>query len=499
MAYDIRKITICLFGIRILNALISFLVIPLSVKYFGISVDRDIWLLASGFISIVSLFFFGPINETFRAKFVFLREHHGETEALKKVRSLLIFLLLISFLLSLVVLFFPKQIKAIVAPSVEDGKATTAFITMLYLILPTMTVNQLLATGISVLNSYNVFYIPEVVGVISGIINLFCIIFFAPKIGIYSLIISMYISSLILFLIVIFFFLKKDIKILTLPIKFSWQDIKPFLYFALPFLGAYFTGQCNAIIERRLSNLLGTGFVSTIDYARRFPQLIQGVLSGVLTSVMVPLLTSVHSKNDNSLFFVHFKRSLQTVLVITCLSVSFLVGAADPICKFFFYRGEIAISTITDIIFLTKSYAITFIGISFYIFFSLILLSQQKGKVLAFLGTINQLIVIVLNVLLFNTFKMYTFAITNLFSHTVISMIMLKALKAVNHKYVFVEIIKYLALTCLLTITLLTFNVYLPDIKVLLRLFLNTLLLSILFFISMCCLTGGNFMHKIKE
>jgi peptidoglycan biosynthesis protein MviN/MurJ (putative lipid II flippase) len=147
--------------------------LPLSVKYFGISVERDIWILTSAFISTITAVFFGPLNEIFRAKFVFLRETAGEAEALRKLQSLLLFIVFGVLTLSVLVLLFPRQIKIFVAPAVEGGGQTDMFVRLLYLAVPNLLIQQCINIGMSTLNAFNVFYIPEVVGGITSFINLF--------------------------------------------------------------------------------------------------------------------------------------------------------------------------------------------------------------------------------------------------------------------------------------------------------------------------------------
>ena len=69
--------------------------------------ERDVWLLVLAFITTINLAVWGPINETFRTKFIFLREKEGEVEALRRTASLLSFIVLGTILVSLVILLFP--------------------------------------------------------------------------------------------------------------------------------------------------------------------------------------------------------------------------------------------------------------------------------------------------------------------------------------------------------------------------------------------------------
>ena len=44
--------------------------------------EKDMWVLVTTFLLTVGTAIWGPINETFRAKFVFIKEQEGEAKAI---------------------------------------------------------------------------------------------------------------------------------------------------------------------------------------------------------------------------------------------------------------------------------------------------------------------------------------------------------------------------------------------------------------------------------
>ena len=193
MTQNVKKVSIYLFGLRLIRTAVSIITVSLSAKYFGIGMERDVWLLVLAFITTINLAVWGPINETFRTKFIFLREKEGEVEALRRTASLLSFIVLGTILVSLVILLFPEQLMAVIAPSVS-GEGTQLFVKMLYFLVPTFLINQLVTIGTSILNAYESFYVPEIVNFFSGILNVLCLLLLAPVIGINSLVVSIYLS-----------------------------------------------------------------------------------------------------------------------------------------------------------------------------------------------------------------------------------------------------------------------------------------------------------------
>src|SRR5690606_32795496 len=107
--------TIILFILRFVKLAFSVVGLSLAAKYFGVSMDRDMWLIALNCVVVVNLAVWGPINETFRAKFVLLRGEHGEEWVLTRTRALLAITLLVAVLLVAVMVVFPYRIAELLA------------------------------------------------------------------------------------------------------------------------------------------------------------------------------------------------------------------------------------------------------------------------------------------------------------------------------------------------------------------------------------------------
>ena len=84
-----RRISVALGISRFLKMFLGLVVLYLSVKYFGTSFQRDSWVLSVGLYGIILVFLYSPINETFRTKYIFLKEKGDEKSAMKSVNSLM--------------------------------------------------------------------------------------------------------------------------------------------------------------------------------------------------------------------------------------------------------------------------------------------------------------------------------------------------------------------------------------------------------------------------
>lgn len=454
---NIKKITSILFILRILRMSMSVVTLIFSAKYFGVSIERDVWILATTFLVTICSAVWGPINETFRAKFIFIRKQEGEQIALQKTASLIGFIVVVTLLLSFCILIFLHPISsAIVQLPTDEGNKL--FVSLLLIILPTFLINELINICISILNAYEVYYIPEIAGAISSFLNIIIIACLAPVFGIYSLAISQY-AALILLLLLVFYKVKQlNVFLLSQFRHIQYKYVKAFLFFALPFFLPYFVGQCNLLVEKWLAGLLGEGIISSLDYARQFTVVLQGVFGSILTTVMIPMLAQNYTKNDNGGFNKVFSEHLVVCFTILALAVPLLYGAAQPLCEFFFLRGNVSPEALQVIVVLTRMYAVAFVGIILYLLFGNALLASNKGKLYALCGVLAQILVIAINILFIHYYNIYIFPISVGASHLISAIIMSVFLKNINSKVLYLKILKYSSIITLLTISLFVFN-----------------------------------------
>ena len=447
---NIKKTSIYLLFFRFLKIGFSILTLTLSAKYFGVSVEMDIWIIVSTAIATINLALWGPLNEIFRAKFVFMREEEGEETTLFKVRSLLLFILVITLFVSILLGIFSKSIIPYLAPSLLENDKQI-FVMILLFMIPSFIINEMISIGTSVLNAYNVFYMPEIMGVISGLINLFCIILLAPHIGIMSLIVALYLSSFILLFFIIIYLRKTNIPLLSGGASLDWKYIKPFIYFALPFFLPYIISQFNNILEKNLSNNLGIGIVSIVNYASQFKGIIQAVFTSVLATVMVPSLAKYFANKNHLDFSIVFKENIQIVFISLSFIIPFLFGAAAPLANILYNHGGMDSSAIDSIIYLIRFYSISIISVMLYLIFGLTLLAQQKGYKYAIQGVISQIITIIINILFYKSIGPSIFPISLLISHFLVALIMYSSIDLENKKIVAIDLVKYILLILVLS------------------------------------------------
>ncbi len=478
MSRSIKKITLLLLALRLLRILLSVITLTVSADYFGISYKRDLWVLVSTFLSTLSLAIWGPVNETFRTKFIFIKEEKGEKEAVKQTGALIGFVLVVTLMLSLFIALFSGYLANYMI-ALPTSTKVSLFIYLLLLLLPSFLLNELTTLTISVLNAYNVYYIPEIVGTVTGVIGLFVIAFLSPSLGIYSLVIAQYVGGIFLFGVILYY-----LKSLRIPLwnhirAVRWNRISGFIYFSLPFFFPYFVGQINALTEKFLAGRLGEGCISSLDYAHQFTSVLQGVLGSVLLTIMVPMLSKSFSQKRLDEYATVFREYLSVCFVVLCVVIPLLLGAAQPICQFFFLRGGVTPEDLSHIILISRLYAFSFIGIVLYMLFGSAALSMGKNKVYAMYGVAAQLFMLVLNLSLYNKVGIYIFPVSNGIAHFV-AMIMIGRNVSVGSRDVCLKISRYVLVIVVISGVIYGFNALLEPANALLAILFNLLLTIVL-------------------
>ncbi len=478
---SIKKSSLGLFLLRIIKMAFTLFVLILTANFFGVSLEKDIWLLVTTVLSTVCSAVWGPMNETFRTKFVFIKEKYGEEKALQQTSSLLFYMILITLFLSLLIIILQAPIASLMLSSpTENG--TNLFCRILLIMVPSILITQMSTIGISILNSYNVFYLPELVGTLTSCVNILILILLAPVLGIYSLCISQYINITLLLLAIIYYLKRKKIhfKIKTIHIK----DCLPFLLFSLPFFFPYFTGQLNNFAEKYLCSHLGEGIVSSLDYARYFSVTVQSVLSSVITTIAVPFMAKMFANDDVREYNKIFIDNCSIIFILLCLILPPLFGDSTILCKIMFLHGNMSEAEIPLISELVKYYAISVIGVIFYLISGYSLLTIDKGKFYALTGVCVQLFVLITNVLLISNLGIYILPISLFLFHLVGGLVMFFYNSFLNKKLVLMKLFKFIIPLVIMMVANYYLNSYFT-FNTLINLMVNIFVILFLLFLSL--------------
>ena len=409
------KKSIVLFLLKLLRLPLNILILSLTAKYYGVGIEKDAWLLASSTILMIDTALWGPLNDIFRTKFITLKETTSEKKAIESTKSLLSYIFAFSLIFVIIIIIFPQLISFLVAPQYEGKKLEMLLLLIRYL-APILLINQGILICSSILNAYDSFYLPEISAFCSLILNAILLIFLHSQVGIYALVISMYVSYFVLMI-----FLGRAIQKLGIDLfsrfNMQFEGFKIFFLFAAPLFFAYFLGQINALVEKNLASKLGVGAVSIVDFARKIPDMFNTIIGSVVLIVLVPSLTKAFIRNDSNEYLNHFSGSLRLGLLGIGFFCVYMFFGNMALYSFLFESKEISALQMGEIARLGQLYVIAFISIFLYIIFGMAVLSIQKNWWNAFAGSMAQVLTIGVNIALVDWFDFYIFPISLFFAH----------------------------------------------------------------------------------
>ena len=417
-----QKKSLIFFILKLIKMPLTILTLALTAKYFGVGIDKDVWLLALGAVTMIDLAIWGPVNETFRSRFVLMKETEGEEKSFKDVQSLLFYIFIFSILLTVFLELFPHLLARLIAPSYNE-EDLLKLVTMIRILAPFLLVNQFILISTSILNAYEKFYIPEIASFVSQIINLILIVFFADILGINSLAIALYISSFLLIGFLIYQFKKEKINLFQQSFP-NFSGFRKFFFYAIPFFIPYFIGQISGTIERTLATELGKGVVSIVDFSRKIPEMLNGILITVVLTILVPVLTKAFANKEESKYEAEFLSSYKLGLFGLVAFITFFINGSDPILNLLYSSKSISENDMSSIILLSKFFAISLLGVYSYIVFGMSMLSVDKGKLYAGYGSMAQILLIVINFTLIKKVGIIIFPISYFISHFIAAIFM---------------------------------------------------------------------------
>lgn len=449
------KQVVILFFLKIIKIPINLLTLSLTAKYFGVNIEQDVWLLTYASMIALDSILWGAINETFRAKFIFIKGEMTVKKAIYDTQSLITYFVIFSFLLILFLFVFSIEFSELIAPNyncIEREK----LIDMIKLALPILLFNQLMQIGISILNAFGVFYVAENSAFVSSLINIIIIILLHNQIGIYALLVAYYVSTLVLILFILYFIRKNNIDMFSKKWNIKIDGFSNFIVFALPFYLPYLFGQLNSFVEKILAVKLGNGYISIIDYSNRIPNLMYGFISSIIMTILVPVLSKHFIQKENKMFNNQFEKMFQLGFLAIGLIIAFLVGNSSYIVSFMYNKGSISINDLQLISQMSVFYGFTLLGIFCYVLFGMSLLASKNQKTYAYYGMLTQGFVIIINFSLIRIFNVYIFPISIMVSHTIFAYLMYR--KYPYKQTLNLKFLKYFFILILLSLSIYFIN-----------------------------------------
>lgn len=432
-------------SLRFVKLSLTVAILMLYARAFGIGIQMDSWVFASGVTASVGLALWGPVNEIVRSRFVRQVAEVGEESARANATSLLVFTSTVSVLLCVVLFMGAPQIVTTLFVTTELA-ALSLVLKLFVLMLPSIIIGQVLSLGTAYMNCYDVIYAPEFMGVATAVLNLTCVLTLTPLLGIYSLVFGYYLGAVLSLVVVLHFLKSRGFLRGMLGAGAILEDARAAILFAAPLFFSYGAGQLNGLLEKYVASLMGVGVMSSVNYASQIKSTLQAVLTSVMFSLIVPRLTHAASQREGGEFKRMFAESQRVAMIFLLLVLPFVFGTADALAAILFGKSATSVSALQEIALLIRLYIAALVPVVLYLVYGVALLAQQKGRAYAALGVAAQLLSALICVALFHVLGPTVFPIALLLSHLVAALLMLQRIDVQRRRALLAEASAFVAL-----------------------------------------------------
>jgi len=391
-----KKKYLLLILFRAVGLILSIASVLITARYFGASQDRDFFVIAMSVTAILPMLAYGSLTEVFRAKLVHIRETLGTERAVDSARGVVFWISVMSAAIILLGEFGAEAVAAFFMGG-KDSASLPLLVTLIRATLPIIFLSQLSAFWIQTLNCFNVFFIPEIFGLISSVINIALVVLLFDKAGIFSLVISNYASAALLVAVLVFIVRKHIPGMIRPRAGGGGGEVKQYFAAALPFTFVYWAGQFSAIAERKLSAGFGIGNIALLDYAQKLLSVPQGVVFGIAASILSPALAKHHA-NKHTADFMDELRSFYRFAAIVFAPCVFCMFFLNTNIGRVLFASKISASEIHAFGVTVMIYGFGLLGVINHIIFSQALIAQSRGRATAVIALANPVMILVCNV-----------------------------------------------------------------------------------------------------
>lgn len=365
-------------------------------NFYGASDFTDAFLVAVNIPNVAIATIGSALATTYVPLYFEIKNKHGEIKTTQFTNNVLNIVIIFSVFICILGLIFTEPLVKIFAMGFEGEKLNIAIGFTKVLIFGSifLSLGKLFSSYLQVNDNFT---IPALVGIPYNIIIILSIII-SYKVGApvlaYGTLLAM--SSQMLFQLP--FAYKCGYRYKT-SINFKDEYIKKMIYLIAPVFIGVAVNQLNILIDRTLASTIGSGAISTLNYANRLNEFVVALFVLSIVTVIYPKLAKVSNIKN--------KEKFVDTLVTTCNSIVLLVmpitvGAmclATPIVRLLFERGafDSSATQMTAIALTLYSIGLVAIGLREILTRTFYSLSDTKTPMIN--GSIAILINIVLNLI----------------------------------------------------------------------------------------------------
>lgn len=405
----------------------------LIASNFGASFESDVFFIATNVSLVVSNMLALSIKTTLIPILTEIKNKEDERYLIKYVNNLINVFLVITLIIIVIMWLLTPQIVSIIAPGFLGSQFETA-INLSRIGLPTVCFLVVSAIFTAFLHSNDRFGYSSFVTAPYNIMFILYLSIIGTRFGITGLMIASLFAGSTQIVIQL-------IPAVRLGYRYSFNiDIhdqylqKIFLLMLSVFIGTM-SQQINVVVSQSLASTLNEGSITALAYGGRLNGLLYNFFIIAATTVVFPVLSNAHVKNDYDQFNAYINRS---ITLVGLFSIPLSIGAyifGETFVSILFLRGEFDVYAVKMTSNAFFYYTIGMIGYGITDIISKIFYSMKNTKIPMFASLFTVLINIILSFIFVKAFDYVGLALATSISGMSSALLLTILLKLSNNKF----------------------------------------------------------------
>lgn len=305
--------------------------------YFGATVESDAYFVANSVPSIVYLAFITSFVVLLLPEYDRQRAQGGADSANAFLSKYLVYVISVSFILSVLSALFIADFVQLLAPSLSDyGKSLAADLGLVLVLSFPFTALCLSLASIS--TAYKKYYAPHIIPIFSGIFTVISLVLFVDYFGVLVLAVSGVLATV--FQSVIQLLIARSYYSFSFKRPIFDDNIKGLSFLAVPVIIGVAIDQVNLIANNVLATEIGTGSLSSLNYAQNLQLTILGVVTTATLTVVYPVMSRLSSQSKDDEVTLTSFYGIRIALLILAPVLFYLAMYVEAFVKIVYFRGK---------------------------------------------------------------------------------------------------------------------------------------------------------------
>lgn len=324
----------------LVSKILALLRESLLAFYYGASYIVDAYIIAISLPTVLFSMFASGISNSY---IPISLQIHSEYKRKSFFKSIILIVLIISFVVSLFCYFYSYNIAMILAPGFKDKslELTSSFIKVVSFYLPCFSVFNIFSAHLA-----SVFDFAFSNFCNNIVTNFFICLSVYLSISNTLILMYGYVFSIVFVTFLLgFYLIKIDRRIFNAEIRLLDENVLKLVKSAIPLGFSVLTNQINGVVDRVFSSELGEGITSVLSYANRIQLMPYSLVISALVSIFVPKISKAFADDNLASAEYYTKKSINLVLFLSMPCFFFILLFSEDIVRILLQRGQFDINT----------------------------------------------------------------------------------------------------------------------------------------------------------